>query len=199
MSTLVRFCILVSSFLASCGYHFESEETPQVVRTITVPYAKGDAEGKLTTALIEQLSSSGYFECLHSGGELLLSLVVVSDNLDKIGYRYERHGPTGKRRRHLMPVENRRTVTAQISLIDTRTDALLLEPTKVTADVEYDYIDSNSIRELVFINDKGKPQRTISFSLGQLDAIEGAQDDSDKLVYKRLAQKITEGLIHLDI
>ncbi|MBI2743854.1 MAG: hypothetical protein HYX48_08065 [Chlamydiales bacterium] len=190
-------CILL--FLTACGYRFEADEPVASVRTITVPYVRGDAEGKLTSELIHQLTSSGYFECRQGGGDLLLNAVIVSSNLDQIGYRHERHGPTGHLRHRLIGTENRREVVVEISLIDTRTNTILIEPTKVVAHAEYDYIDPDSIRELLFINNEGVPERTITFSLGQLDSVEGGQDDSATPLYRHLSQKIVDGLINLNI
>lgn len=186
-------------FLSSCGYRFEERETARETRTITVPYIKGDAEGIFTNELIRQLSESGYFECVRSGGDFTLSAVLSSDENDKIGYRYDRHGPRGKRRHRLVPDENRRTAVAHVSLIDGRTDEIILEPTKVFANLDYDYIDSNSIRDLLFTDSNGVPRRTISYSLGQLDSIEGAQDDSSPLAFRLLSQKIVDALIHLNL
>src|ERR1700722_20959884 len=95
------FFLWVLLLLSSCGYRFESDEealSSSTVRSITVPYVKGDAEGKLTSELIHQLTSSGSFDCVTSGGELILNAVIVSDNVDRIGYRYDRNGREGKRR-----------------------------------------------------------------------------------------------------
>src|SRR5262245_21674834 len=113
-------CLLSVFFLSSCRYRFEEKETSHETRTITVPYIKGDAEGIFTNELIRQLSESGHFECVRSGGDFILSAVLSSDENDKIGYRYDRHGPKGKRRHRLVPDENRRTAVAHVSLIDGR-------------------------------------------------------------------------------
>lgn len=189
--------------VTACGYRFDSQDEDQqpvaAVHTVTVPYVKGDAEGKFTSELIRELSRSGYFACVQSGGELVLNAVIVSDNADRIGYRYDRHGPTGRLRHRLIGTENRRELVVEISLINSRTETFVVEPTKVVAQAEYDYIDPESIKELIFINSAGVPERTITFSLGQLDSIEGAQDDSAIPLYRHMAQRIVDGLIHLNI
>ncbi|MFI5333839.1 MAG: hypothetical protein ACHQT8_01570 [Chlamydiales bacterium] len=194
-----RAFLIVLLLLTSCGYRFQGKEEVRSARTLTVPYVKGDAEGLLTNALIKQLSISGYFECVRAGGDLTLDAVLISDENERIGYRYDRHGPKSKRRHRLVPDENRRTATVQISLIDSRTNEILLEPTKVFANIDYDYIDSNTLSELLFIDAHGVPRRTISYSLGQLDAVEGAQDDSTSLVFRLLSQKIVQALIYLKL
>ena len=191
---------LLLLLLASCGYRFQQDEdAAHDVHTITIPYVKGDSEGMFTNELIRTLSASGYFVCVQNGGEYTLNAVLVQDENERIGYRYDRHGRTGKLRHRLEADENRRSVTAEITLIDSRTDQILIEPTKVVAMLEYDYIDSNSIRDLVFIDKHGIPRRSLTFSLGQLDSIEGAQDSSSPLVYKLLSRKILDGLIDLKL
>jgi hypothetical protein len=195
----MRFFVVALLFLASCGYRFENEEPVlSTAMTITVPYVKGDTEGLLTSELIHQLTNAG-FNCVQGGGDLILNGVVVADNSERIGFRYDRHGPTGKRRHRLIASENRRVVTVEISLVDTRTNEIVLEPTKITADSDYDYIDPYSIRDLLFIDDDGVPRRSLNFSLGQLDSIEGATDASGALVFRLLSQKIVDGLIHLNL
>jgi hypothetical protein len=195
-----RFLLCSLVILSSCGYRFNPEEGPaEEVKTITVPYVRGDGEGFLTSELIRQLTDSGYFACVQSGGELILNAVIVSDDSERIGFRYDRHGPKAKKRHRLAPVENRRTVTVEITVLSGRTDAILLEPTRIAADTDYDYIDPNSLRDLVFVDTAGVPQRTIDFSLGQLDSIEGGQDGSSTLIYRILAQKIVDGLIHKNL
>lgn len=198
MNPLYLFLFALFS-LSSCGYRFEEKEAVRSSRTITIPYIKGDAEGIFTNELIKQLSSSGYFECVRSGGDLILDAVLISDENERIGYRYDRHGPRSKRRHRLVPDENRRTATAHISLIDGITNEIVLEPTKVFANIDYDYIDSNTLKELEFTDSSGVTQRVINFSLGQLDSIEGAQDDSSPLVFRLLSQKIVEALIYLKL
>jgi hypothetical protein len=50
------------------------------------------------------------------------------------------------------------------------------------------------LKTVSFINEKGKREKTIGFSLGQLDSIEGAQDAALTPIYCQLAQKIAQAL-----
>ena len=93
-----------------------------------------------------------------------------------------------------MAEENRRTLTAQVSLVDTITEEVIVGPVNVKASTDYDYIDVNSLKTVSFINEQGKREKTITFSLGQLDSIEGAQDAALTPIYRQLAQKITQVL-----
>lgn len=196
MKTLFFFLLLLC---ASCGYRFDpSDEEVHATRTITVPYVRGDEEGQLTSALIYALSSSGQFRYVRSGGDLILNVGIASDGDERIGYRYDRHGPQSKRRHRLQPVENRRLMAVEISLIDNNTNEILIEPMRVTAAVDYDYVDPNSLRDLTVETAGGGVQKSITFSLGQLDSIEGAHDSSSTLLYRVLSQKIVDGLIDYD-
>ena len=60
--------------------------------------------------------------------------------------------------------------------------------------VDSDYVDQNSIRDLTFITTQGKPQTVLNFSLGQLDSVEGAHDDTTDVLYRRLSEKVADVL-----
>jgi hypothetical protein len=181
---------LASVLLCSCGYRYDDEQT-----TISVPFIKGDENGALTSEIVRALSSTGQFEYRKNNGQLQLIVTVLSDSDDRIGYRYDRNPTTGKRRKNIVGIENRETIAAEVKLIDTYTQKVILGPETISASADYDYIDSNSIKDLVFFNEHGKPATVIDFSLGQLDSIEGAHDDAQTPIFRRLAQKIVDGLM----
>ena len=187
--------ILCLCLAFSCGYHFDGDKAEGRTVTISVPYIKGDLEGYLNEELVKALTDSGRFDCVQNGGELLLEASIIGDGDDRIGYRYDRNPRTGKLRDNIVGTENRRTINVVVSLIDTYTHATVLGPQAVKASADYDYVDSNSIRDLVFINTNGKPQKVLDFSLGQLDSYTGAHDDTSPLIYRYLAKKIVEGLL----
>jgi len=181
--------------LTACGYRFEGSGKPEGVVGISIPYIKGDGEGRLNAELVKALSSSGMFDCVQNGGELILQASIIADGDERIGYRYDRDPTTGKRRDNIIGTENRRSLSVQLTLIDGNTQELVLEPFVVSAVADYDYVDSNSIRDLTFTMPNGKPQKILDFSLGQLDSFEGAHDDTGIVIYRILAQKIVDGLI----
>lgn len=182
-------------FLSSCGYHVVEDESPDFVSTITVPYVVGDSAGQLTAELVGQLSSEG-FRCLPNDGNLVLKVVIIQNENERIGYRYEREHPSGKLTKHLLPVESRKNVTAEVTLINAATDEVLIGPSIVKADADFDYVLFDSIRDLSFISPGGHREKTIRFSLGQLDTVEGAQDDATLVVYRHLAAKIVDGIVN---
>ena len=179
--------------MSGCGYHFE--ERGETRTTITVPYIKNDPEGKLTSELIRQLTASGSFEYVREGGALTLNVTIIENKNDKIGYRYDRHEKNGRLTHRLVPTENRKTIAAEITLVEEVSLRELIKPTLVRGAADYDYVGAHSIRDLSFINDKGERQTVSSFSQGQLDSVEGAQDDALIPAYRILAQKIVDGLI----
>ncbi|MGL5263897.1 MAG: hypothetical protein ACRDAI_04895, partial [Candidatus Rhabdochlamydia sp.] len=68
-------------------------------------------------------------------------------------------------------------------------------PFQVKANADFDCINFDSLADVAVVLPGQKPQRMIDFSLGQLDSVEGAHDDSAQVVYKILARKIVEGLL----
>jgi hypothetical protein len=185
-------CILT---IAGCGYRFDGGELESRTVTISIPYIKGDLEGHLNAELVRALSNTGFFDCVQNGGELLLEATIIGDGDDRIGYRFDRNPESGELRDNIVGTENRRTMIATVTVIDTATHASVLGPQTVKAHGEYDYVDSNSIRDLTFFTRETGPQKVLDFSLGQLDSVEGAHDDISMLIYKRMAQTIVDGLL----
>jgi hypothetical protein len=175
----------------SCGYHYRDKEEKLA---LTVPFVKGDIDGKLTDAVIQALSSSGSFTYQGEGGGLLLNIILLSDTDERVGYRYDRNPTTGKRRKNIIGTENRETVNVEVTLTHAATQEVLFGPRLISASAEYDYVDSNSIKDLTFIQPDGKATTVIEFSLGQLDSIEGAHDDARTPIFRKLAQKLVDEL-----
>ncbi len=192
----MRKCLIAClALLCGCGYHSEGGEDKGKVVTVSVPYIKGDGEGLLNSELVKALSASGMFDYVQNGGELILEAAIVADGDERIGYRYDRNPTTGKRRKNIVGTENRRAMSAQVSLIDAYSHEVLVGPQVIRSTSDYDYVDSNSIRDLTFTTPQGVPERVLDFSLGQLDSVEGAHDDTNEVVYRLLAQRIVDGLI----
>jgi hypothetical protein len=190
---LFSFCITL--IIAGCGYRFDGGELAGRAVTISVPFIKGDLAGHLNTELVQALSNSGFFDCVQNGGELLLEVTIIGDGDDRIGFRFDRNPQTGELRDNIVGTENRRTILATVTLIETSTHATVLGPQTVKVHADYDYVDSNSIRDLTFITPETRPQKVLDFSLGQLNSLQGAHDDAAMPIYRRLAQKIVDGLL----
>jgi outer membrane lipopolysaccharide assembly protein LptE/RlpB len=190
------FFVIGILILSGCGYHFEgATETEGRAVTISVPYIKGDPDGMLGMELVRALTSSGQFDCVQTGGMLILEAAIIAEGDDRIGFRFDRNPTTGSLRDNIVGTENRLTVSAEVKLIDAYTNEVLIGPQIVKAYADYDYVDSNSIRDLTFFTPNGTPEKVLDFSLGQLDSVEGAHDDSFAVIYRHLAQKIIDGII----
>jgi hypothetical protein len=192
----VRKIVLAGLLLLSgCGYRFEGQDDQGGTISVSIPYIKGDGQGRLNSELAKALSESGMFDYMQNGGELILQATIIADGDERIGFRFDRDATTGKLRDNVIGTENRRSMSVQVMLVDAYTHETVLEPQVINAIVDYDYVDSNSVRDLTFTTTQGVPQKVLDFSLGQLDSVEGAHDDTSIDVYRLLAQKIVDGLI----
>jgi hypothetical protein len=66
----------------------------------------------------------------------------------------------------------------------------------IKAFADYDYVDSNSIRDLTFRSGHHQHEKTLDFSLGQLDSLDGAHQDASAPIFRLAAQKIVDGLLN---
>lgn len=187
-------CFILLAGGSSCGYHFHANPAPSARKTVSVTYVNGDQAGAFTDALIHAIAASPHYIYCREGGQVELCVTILSNNSEKIGYRYDRKGKEGKRQQNLVPTEGRQTIVAQVTIKDACTEKILVGPCNVKVSAPYDYVDYNSINDLSFVNSKGERQSSIAFSLGQLDSIEGAQTDVLTVLYRRLSEKIVDGL-----
>ncbi len=180
--------------LLGCGYHVDDRDDGP---TLSVPYFKGDKDGTLTDAVIKGLVSSGEFNYATGGGALVLEGKVISDTSHHIGYQYDRHPVSGERIHRLIPNEGRRTITVELTLVDSQTQKVVHGPIKVSASSDYDFVDSDSLQDTSFINPAGARTSVLFFSLGQLDSVDGAKKSAATPIHARLARKIVEGLANI--
>lgn len=191
--SLVGFFSLLN---ASCGYHYALQEESGKCSTITVPYIEGDFDATLNNALVYQLSASGGFACVQSGGDFTLKIQILSDEKTRIGFRYDRDNVEGVREKNLLGAEDRRFIIVQVSLFKEGETQSIIDPFKISAFADYDYIDPGSPQDLLYTPSTGPSQSIIQFSLGQLDSYEGASDDASSLVFKKIAEKIVQSLLY---
>ena len=86
-------------------------------------------------------------------------------------------------------------MVAKVTLIDEGSGIEIIPSTLVRANSEFDFIGAHSIRDLSFIDAQGERVTVSTFSLGQLDSVEGAQDDAGVPLFRHLSQKIINGII----
>lgn len=196
--------LLVCTLCLSCGYRFEQQELENgEAISLSVPFVKGDLDGQLTNALIKEMSKTGSFRFVREGARHNLVVAIVEDEKHKIGFRYDRiPNPTPEelakndgREKNIVPTEGRRILTAQVTVEDTRSGKVVLGPTFVKAFMEYDYVNSDNLVDLTFLGPDNQRLTVLNYSLGQLDSIEGAEDNALDPLYRHMAQKIIDGLL----
>lgn len=175
-----------------CRYQFETGSNDQIL--VCIPYIKGDIQGQLNRALIQKISTCNEFNYYYDSS-YLLHVTILTDKDEPIGYRYDRNPSNQTLRKNIVSVENRRLIIAEVELIDKEANCVVVGPFQVKANADFDCINSDSLADVAVVLPGRKPQRMIDFSLGQLDAVEGAHDDNAQVIYKVLARKIVEGLI----
>jgi len=192
MKRLFPLSLFILLGLAGCGYQTERGEKI----AISVPYVVNDYEGALTEALARAISRTANFNYTQDEGDWILKAKVLRTNNDRIGYRYDRDDKSGKLRDNIIGTENRKEMSVEVSVISAATGKLIAGPQIIKADAEYDYVDPNSLQDLSFIDPAtGRRATSIAFSLGQLDSVGTAGEDATYPIFKKLAQKIVDGLI----
>lgn len=180
LSAIVLFTLLA---LCSCGYHLEenfpADEAPLYVN---VPYIEGDFDGKLTAAVIKELSSSGKY--LYSpSGEMQL-IVKIDDYYDEnIGFRYDR-SRKGRLKDYIIPTETRSFMMVEVELRCAFSEVAVREPVKILASMDYDH-DYYTIRHGVNI-----------FSLGQLTDVDSAEEAALVPLERKMAEKIVDYVVY---
>ncbi len=185
---------IIFSF-SSCGYRFADTNSEKSPVSISVPYIQGDPTSALNDQLVSTLAETGYFTCPQSGGQFFLQVLILSDANDRIGFRYDRDSSSGARKPNILSIENRRNVTAQVTVYNTLSGDVVLGPLPISASVDYDYADYGSPRDLNTITSYGS-MPTVRYSYGQLNTIEAAHDDSGTFLYKILSRKIVGFLMN---
>jgi len=180
--------------LTGCGYHWDDpDQLSLTFQTVSIPYIAGDEEGKMTDALVKALGQSSHFS-YSSEGELTLQASIASDNYSNIGWQYDREPVSGQRINRLVPNEGRREITLRFSLVSEKTGKVLYGPFTVTANTDFDFVDSDSLLDTSFLSQAGNQQSVLFFSLGQLDSKDGASESSSTPLFSKLAHQVVEGM-----
>lgn len=172
-----------SCLLSSCQYQFGRGELSQRYATISVPYAEGDQQGELTTEVIRNLSTSGAFRYVNTGGDLILKIKLIDLRDENIGFRYDRKR-RGKLKHSIIPTETRVTALAEVLLIEAGTGQTIRGPTRIKASTEFDHTYYYTRHEINV------------FSLGQLSDIDAAQDAAMLPLNRYLAERIVDYVIN---
>lgn len=170
---------LLCSFL-SCHYRFLPSTQTAHVSTIEVPYVENAPDGQLTEAIIEQLAFSTSFRYVPSGGDVALICRVDHIKHQNIGYVFQNNS-SGRPTDTLSPNETRKTMVLEVSLINPKTKEVLLPPTQISAEVDFDY----GLYQI--------EQKDVNFSMGQLNPYYTA----DQVAFLPLYEKISKKIVNL--
>ncbi|MCE5316517.1 MAG: LPS assembly lipoprotein LptE [Parachlamydia sp.] len=182
------FYLLFLCCFCSCGYQWMTSAGD---RTVSVPYITGDEDGSFTAELIRQLCSSGQAEVV-SQGRYRLNVAIVQEASDAIGFRRDPQKIKGKIRRHLTENEVRKSISADVSLVEGSSERLVFGPVRVSAYVDCDYVDGDSIQDLQFKDSRKVEHVVLPFSLGQLEPSEAAEEAARRPLYQNLSRKIVD-------
>jgi hypothetical protein len=180
--------VLLANLFVGCGYHWTNHDGQKV---ISIPYIIGDSDGIFTAELIHQCCRSTNLS-VASNSRYRLEVKIVQDSVDPLGYRRDPQKIDGKIRKHLTQNEERQTVLVDVSLLDQQNHQPILGPLRLSADVDYDYVDGDSLQDLQFQNVAGDRLIVLPFSLGQLESQEAAHEAAQRPLYQKLSQKIVD-------
>lgn len=162
-----------------CGYQLGSGDLADSYHTVCIPYVQGDVMGLFTASLIREIGNSSPFHYVNTGGDLSLYVRLVGLRDENIGFRYDIE-KSGALANWLVPTETRLWAAAEITLVDSVSNCILVGPVRVATSVDFDheyYLSQNGVNV---------------FSLGQLTDIQEARDAAQAPLSRALAQKIVD-------
>jgi hypothetical protein len=151
---------------------------PEERISLSVPYASGDKDGRLTSQLIEQIEKEGLFRYSPEGSKYVLKVRILDTKYENIGFRYDPKRLAKEQKEKLIPNETRSRLLAEVTIVNNETGKNVLGPAHILSTSEYDH-QNYSIN-----NDINR------FSLGQLSDIDTAQDVMNIPLYRNLAKEI---------
>ena len=177
--------IAMLTLTVSCGYHFGGQSSfATKYDTVSVPYVDGDIDGRLTQAIVRELTTGSTVNYVRDEGELLLKVKLTDSRDENIGFRYDRDRSDNVLK-SVVQAEGRTTIIAEITLEDSKIGKVILGPTPVTVSIDYDYDVGHSSSNL------------LSYSLGQLDTVDAAREAASPALYRDLAERIVDHLNHV--
>ncbi|MFA5250254.1 MAG: hypothetical protein WC371_02450 [Parachlamydiales bacterium] len=146
--------------------------------------------GFFTEELIRSLGSSCRFSFASESSRKLVVSIVEEKN-DPIGYRYDRE-LSGALKKSLLPTEGRQKLRLQISLCEKGVREAFFGPFEITEDIDFDFVEEDSLGDLSFVDGAGTRKSVLAFSLGQLESINAAQEAAKRVLYRKAARRIIE-------
>ncbi|MFN0065644.1 MAG: LPS assembly lipoprotein LptE [Chlamydiales bacterium] len=171
--------LFLGFLLTSCGYQFGDRGMTSVFRTVSIPYVEGDAYGLLTNSVVRNMSCRGGLSYSSSRGDLSLCISLSAPKDENVGFIYAEQ-PNRQITNIIVPYEARVTLSAKVTLVDNRAGCTVMGPVDVSVFLDYDF--SSDLTNVNFH----------TFSLGQLEMHNIAENIAIRSLYDKLAEKIVD-------
>jgi hypothetical protein len=181
---LARFFPLLILLCCSCGYKLSSYPP-----ALSLDFIEKDHDGMLIAEITKQLANKGIK--YNDKSDLKLIVKITGKTTNDIGYMHDRE-ENGKPKKNILPSEAREKISAEVMIKNISSDKIILGPLLVNASCDFDFIQQDVKRELVFTDINNIPQETLKFSLGQLEAKESAEQAAQRPLYQNLAKNIVD-------
>ena len=195
MKNSIKFLFLAIALLhSSCSYRWNGLNNDSNIPILSIPYIEGDEDGSFTSELVRTITSLGIAKVQKFNQTYTLKVLIQDTGTQTIGYRWDKQKVSGELKDNIVDCEARRSLKAEVSLIDPQNLKVLMGPFTVETTADYDYVDGDCIHDLQFTNSYGIKTLVLPFSLGQLEPKESALEASTKPLSKKLSQKIADCL-----
>lgn len=181
--------------LGSCNYQSTSVcvDGKSVIKT-SIPVIKKDSNGLLRNYLAREMSFTNSFYYDQRSPKYELKVSITEDKNSKITFMWDRDPRTNERLDVFYPTEGSKEIVAKVELIDIATCKAVIKPFFISTSGDYDFVNP-TVRTAVEFPLNGVTTSVLQYSLGQLDAEEGAIDASYYPIYEDLAKKIVKRLM----
>ena len=186
------FLIVLVCLFTNCGYRSVLSSSSQPLK-IYVDKIPDDLDGLYRRELMQEVCRTPGLELSYEKKEaFVLKIGQWSLTSDDLGYQFDRTPITGALINRLVPNEGMWRLQATLYL--EKNNKAVMDPIEFECFQNYDFVDSDSLDDLAFVNSSGEVVSGLQFSLGQLDARQGAMEGSQKPLRKRFAQKVMSQL-----
>lgn len=179
---------------SSCGYHVKALK-PKSETTFAVKSFLEDRQGRFKEEIIKAASSNSWNYCTE-GSRYIIECSLGEASCVQVGYRYDRYEPTSQIINRLIPIEGRKKINVCVSIEDTHLGKIF-GPFALEGRSDFDFVNYDTYKDLSFIDSAGRAQSSLAYSLGQLDANEGAEEAALSNCYKSIAAQIRDLLENL--
>jgi hypothetical protein len=174
--TMLRKLSCLFLLFASCGFKAASVQEPV---TVSVPFCEGDPDGRLTANVIEEIENRGIFCYSQNASRYELKIKILDSKYSNIGYHY---AGNPEKRKNLKANESRIKVLAEVQVVDTVNNKVIIGPAHIAAWCDFDHLSYNI------------DHHVNSFSLGQLTDVDTTADVTNIPLFRNLAKEIAQYL-----